>query len=91
MLFCVKRWLGWERGVAYVSLWILMKDDVETVFACPWLPLSNPQVPPSISEHFRAACLASVEKIKEQAGETPPQSTFLCLFPPASLNTLVVG
>lgn len=35
MQFCVKRWLGWERGVAYVSLWILMKDDVGTVFVCP--------------------------------------------------------
>lgn len=32
MQFCVKRWLGWERGVAYVSLWILVKDDVGTVF-----------------------------------------------------------
>lgn len=35
MQFCVKRWLGRERGVAYVSLWILMKDDVGAVFVCP--------------------------------------------------------
>lgn len=73
MQFCVKRWLGWERGVACISLWILMKDEWEHFF------LSVLGQHPPVAIHMSRplqSYLASTEEI------TAPESTSLCPFLP---------
>lgn len=68
MQFWVKRQLGWGKGVACISLWILMKDDVGMFFLFVCLPLTiTLQYQFICTIHFRV-CLTFIEKIPEQAG-----------------------